>query len=224
MYPVDCIIADFATFLGWGVSKPEQMDSRERQYVTTMKLRAGFNNVHEAVSNDEFLRNLYATLTGFFRLARRTKLKPLDQFKTELRTHVQSIASFEGRRLSTEPNATSGRLWDLINQLKIADSKRKLVSGTKTLHLLLPGLIVPVDGRYTGAFLFRYSTDFDDGDDEQETFKVAFAAFQAIAKVVAPEQYVGKHPMHTTPTKVVDNGVMGFVEWSRAQFQALIPE
>jgi len=218
MCPVDCLIADFAALLDWGVSKPNEMDSRERQYIATMKLRARFSNVREAISNDEFLQNLHSTLTGFFRLARRTNLKPLDQFKLELGAHAQSIASFEGRKLSTEPNATGAQLWDLINQLKIADCKRKLVSGTKTLHLLLPDLVVPVDGRYTGAFLFRYGTDFDEGEDEQETFRIAFATFQTIAKAVAPETYVGKHPMHTTPTKVIDNGVMGFVERTRHNF------
>ena len=177
MYPIDCVIADFAGLLDWGVTKPNQLDSREKQYIATMKLRARFRNVQAAISNDEFLQHLHTTLRGFFRLARRTNLKPLDQFKAELSARAQSIASFEGRKLGTEPNATGTQLWHLINQLNIADCKRKLVSGTKTLHVLLPDLVVPVDGRYTAAFLFRYSTDFDEGDDEQETFKVSLCDF-----------------------------------------------
>jgi hypothetical protein len=224
MHPIDCVIADFAGLLDWGVTKPNQMDSREKQYIATMKLRAQFRSVQAAVSNDEFLQHLHATLSGFFRLARRTNLKPIDQFKAELGAHAQSIASFEGRKLSTVPNATSACLWHLIHQLNIADCKRRLVSGTKTLHVLLPDLVVPVDGRYTGAFLFRYSTDFDEGDDEQETFKIAFATFQTIAKAVTPETYVGKHPMHTTPTKVIDNAVIGFVERARHNLGTLIPK
>ena len=223
MYPVDCLIAEFAALLDCGVSKPDDLNSEEKQYVATMKLRAQFSNVRDAISDDEFLRSLHTTLTGFFGLARRTKLKPVDQFKLELGAHTQSIAWFEGRKLSTEPNTTGAQLWDLIKKWKIADCKRKLVSGTKTLHLLLPDLVVPVDGRYTGAFLFRYATEFDDADDEQEIFRIAFEAFRTIAKAVGPEKYVGTHPMHTSTTKVIDNGVMGFVARTRKQFLDLIP-
>jgi hypothetical protein len=33
----------------------------------------------------------------------------------------------------------------------------------------------------------------------------------------------GKHPMHTSTTKIIDNGAMGFVARTRKQFQDLIP-
>lgn len=216
MYPVDCLIADFGSCLALGVSKPDQLNSKDEQYLATIKLRRTFTTVVDAIAHDEFLQDLHTTLLGYFGLARRTKLLPLDSFRGELRKHERSIASFDGRKLATEPDTTCADLWKLIEQLTTAECKRRLVSGTKTLHLLLPDLVVPVDGRYTGAFLFRYGTDFDAGDAEQKTFRIAFAAFQTIAKAVAPETYVGTHPMHATATKVIDNGVMGFVERVRA--------
>jgi hypothetical protein len=212
MYPVDCLIAHFASCLDLGVSKPGQLDAKDKQYLATIRLRGKFATVRDAIANDEFLQSLHSTLLGYFGLARSTKILPLELFRRELRKHEQSIASFDGRNLAAEPNATCVELWKLIQQLTTAECKRRLVSGTKTLHLLLPDLVVPVDGKYTGAFLFRYVTDFDAGDPEQQTFRIAFAAFQTIAKAVDPKTYVGTHPMHTTPTKVIDNGVMGYVE------------
>jgi hypothetical protein len=232
MSPLDCLIGDFANCLDYYIEK-EPLNSRSEQYIATVKLRKQFSSVTAAIADDEFLRNLHSTLEGFFRLAR-IGLLPLDQFKQELSRHQTSIASFEGEKLGTEPEATGAELSKLISQLNLTKKKEKkgkkatednprLVSGTKTLHLLLPDLVVPIDREYTRAFLFRYTGDFDAGDAEQETFRTAFATFHTIAKAVAPETYVGKHPMHTTPTKVIDNGMMGFVELVRAQFQGLIP-
>jgi hypothetical protein len=213
MYPVDCLIAHFASYLDLGVSRPDQLDTKDKQYLTTIKLRGKFPTVRDALANDDFLQNVHSTLLGYFGLARSTKILPLELFRRELRRHEQSIASFDGKNLAAGLSATCvEELWKLIQQLTTVECKRRLVSGTKTLHLLLPDLVVPVDGKYTGAFLFRYGTDFDAGDPEQQTFRIAFAAFQTIAKAVDPKNYVGKHPMHTTPTKVIDNGVMGFVE------------
>jgi hypothetical protein len=83
--------------------------------------------------------------------------------------------------------------------------------------------MVPVDGRFTGAFLFRYATKFYDPKDEQEIFRIAFGTFQTIANAVGPGKYLGKHPMHMFTTKIIDNGVMGFVARTRKQFQDLIP-
>jgi hypothetical protein len=124
------------------------------------------------------------------------------------------------------------KLWTQINQLKEMaakgekkgkEDKSKLVSGSKALHLLLPDLVVPIDRRYTSTFLYRYSDEFD-RDNERQTFGIAFAAFRKIAKAVNPEAYVGTQKVHANPTKVIDNGIIGFVERSRAKFQDAVAE
>jgi hypothetical protein len=103
---------------------------------------------------------------------------------------------------------------------KTTKNNPRLVSGTKALHLLLPDLVVPIDRQYTGAFLLRYSRDFEAGK-EQEAFRIAFAVFQEIARTIALQDFVGTHRFHATATKVVDNALIGFVERTRADFQNL---
>jgi hypothetical protein len=44
------------------------------------------------------------------------------------------------------------------------------------------------------------------------------AVFRTIAKKAQPETYVGKFPVHATRTKVIDNGIIGFVEQARKEY------
>lgn len=167
----------------------------------------------------------------------RIGLLPLEDFKQELSTHKNSIASLDGRTLGAEPSTTGAELCELIKKLNLTKRKERkkktaknplkdnprLVSGTKTLHLLLPDLMVPVDRQCWGAFLFRYyNSGYEVGADEQETLRIAFATSHTIAEKAAPEKYVHTDSRHTTPTKVIDNAVIGFVRRSRSQFQKLI--
>lgn len=39
----------------------------------------------------------------------------------------------------------SNRIWGLLDGLRIVENQARLVSGTKTLHHMLPDLIVPMD-------------------------------------------------------------------------------
>jgi len=217
MSPVDSLIADFPDWLEY-FADMTPLDSGYRQYLDTVNRRKQLGSTAAAISSDEFIENLHRTLSGFFRLSRRrAKLLPVDDLRLELRKYAPQIGSFDGHKLGGEPSGTVGALWNLINQMKLTTEKPRLVSGTKTLHLLLPDLVVPVDRRYTGAFLYRHSDDFEAGVAEKETFRVAFAAFRKIANAVNPEIYVGTHEVHATPTKVIDNGIIAFVGRVRAE-------
>jgi hypothetical protein len=111
-------------------------------------------------------------------------------------------------------------VWSLICTLRTTAAKARVVSGSKALHLLLPDLVVPIDRRYTGAFLYRYGEEFEPGTEEQKTLLSALAVFRMIAKTAKPETYVAKFRVHATRTKVIDNGIVGFVEQARKQFWA----
>src|SRR6266849_7535504 len=220
---VDFLIADFASCLDYFVKKTPFLDSRYNFYLATIEKRLAFSGVADAVNSDEFLADVHETLMGFFRLAR-AGLLPQDQFVAEIRKHALSIEGFAGKKLGTEPSGTGNELWGLISQMKLTANKKekkkkdkpRLVSGAKALQMLLPDLVVPIDRQYTGAFLFRYAQEFDSGEEEK-TFNAAYASFRKIASAVDPGAYVGTHRLHSTRTRVIDNGMIGFVERARAE-------
>jgi len=240
MYPVDQLIGDFGACLEY-FSKKTRVDVKYRGYLTSVRLRKELGSVAPAMKSEEFLNAMHNTMEGFFGFGRWKNLLPLGDFKAELRKHDRLIESFDGEQLGTETNETADKLWKLIDQLRLTTDERKaktgadtetgdnrkdksrLVSGSKALHLLLPELVVPIDRQYTGAFLYRYSDEFN-RKKEQETFHIAFATFRRIANAASPESYVGTQEVHATRTKVIDNGIIAFVERARETFKAAAVE
>jgi len=216
--PLDCLIDDFPPCLEYFVAN--NLHSRFEQYLETMRLRKEFDSVSKAISSDEFLVRMRDTLSGFFRLARAVLL-PSPAFEKQIREHRSEITALEKLSLSSsEGAATRPRLWDLMQGLKLTEGQARLVSGSKALHLLLPELMLPVDRAYTGAFLLRFSGEFDNRKEEEEIFRVAFQCFRRITEKTNPAQYVNTHEFHTSPTKVIDNAITGFVDRGRAQLGA----
>jgi len=227
MNPVECLTDHFACYLD-SYRQNTPLDSGYKQYLATVALRKGFSSTSQAILSDEFVRSMHETLRGFFRLGMRAAgLLPLDDFIVELRRQAGSIGSFDGTIVGAEPTQTHDDLWSLISALRITVTKVRVVSGSKALHLLLPDLMVPIDRRYTGAFLYRYGEEFESGASEKKTLLSALAVFRRIAKTAKPETYVGQFPVDASRTKVIDNGIIGFVEQARKEFWAsrsLTPE
>jgi hypothetical protein len=222
MYPVDELIADFGGCLEY-YSQTTRLNSYYRGYLAAIRLRKELGSVAAALKSEEFMKAMHKAMEGFFGFGRWKTLLPLDEFKTELRRHSHLIESFDGEQLGTETNEVSDKLWKLIDQLRLTTEKSRLVSGSKALHLLLPELVVPIDRQYTGAFLYRYSDEFDQ-KKEQDTFHIAFASFRRFANAASPESYVGTQEVHATRTKVIDNAIIAFVERGRGKLKAAAAE
>ncbi len=81
------------------------------------------------------------------------------------------------------------------------------MSGTETLHHLLPELVPPMDRAWTGAF-FLWSAA-PEQSAQRASFVRTFSGFAKVACASAPLQYVGGG-WRTSLTKVVDNAVIGY--------------
>lgn len=105
----------------------------------------------------------------------------------------------------------AARFWLIIKDLDTVLHKeghpveRKVVSGTKTLHPLLPNLVFPIDNKYTGMFFGL--RDF--GPHQEKCFKDVFRRVVTIARAVAPQSYVGEG-WNSCTTKVLDNAIIGY--------------
>ncbi len=219
--PLDSLINDFPGHLRY-FEENNPHSRHEPKYFETMRLRKSFEHASDAISSTEFVRNMRDTLSGFFRLARAAIIQ-LPAFERTLQEHRGEIGALERLCLGSSGDNTQDDLWNLVQRLKLTEGEARLVSGSKALHLLLPELVVPIDRAYSGAFLYRFSGEFDKREQEEETFKIAFECFRRIAERASPERYVDRHRWHTSPTKVVDNAIIGFVKRARAQFSGNAP-
>ncbi len=176
----------------------------------TIRRRLELGSVSAALADDAFLQSLYETLRAWGIGIRGSRLLPLQQFKAALRNKEDDIESLERLMIddvSLDAQTVSVQLWKLIRSLGIVDNIAVLVPCTKTLHHLLPDLVVPMDRRYTGDFFEWNDTEFQ--TRQHHLFEVAFENFVDVARAVNPVQYVG-NGWHTSRTKVLDNAVVGF--------------
>jgi hypothetical protein len=102
------------------------------------------------------------------------------------------------------------RLWRVIESMGVVDNRAKLVAGTKTLHHLLPGLVVPLDHRWTGTFFQLGSHEWQHPTYQRRAFLQTYEDFCEVARRVQPQQYVTGRQWRTSRTKILDNALIGF--------------
>ena len=92
------------------------------------------------------------------------------------------------------------------------ENKAKIVAGTKTLHHLLPDLVVPMDRAWTGTFFRFHLPEWQDPASQRRIFELAYTHFVVVAQRAQPAQYVTGQGWRTSRSKVIDNALIGYCE------------
>jgi hypothetical protein len=176
-----------------------------------IRLRRDVGSVHAAVGDERFVHALQQTLRAWGIGVRASRLVPADDFTAALRAALPLLEDLEPFTIDGElPADTGDRLWTLISSLGVVQNSAKIVAGTKTLHHLLPDLVVPMDRAWTGTFFQFHLPEWQDSVSQRRIFGLAHARFAEIARRVQPQQYVTHQGWRTSRTKVIDNAVIGF--------------
>ncbi|MDA8045972.1 MAG: hypothetical protein M0Z30_12165 [Actinomycetota bacterium] len=130
-----------------------------------------------------------------------------------LSTAVPILEPFEALRIDDPdlPADLSEQLWHVIRSLGVVENEAKLVAGTKTLHHLLPGLVVPMDRAWTGfRFFDLQDSEWQQDANQRRIFPWMYGHFMHIAQQVQPEQYGTGERWRTSRSKILDNALIGF--------------
>ena len=183
----------------------------------TLQRLKQYPTVTQAIQNESFLESLYATLTswGMHRMGPgNTRLVEFERFKRSFSSQATAIEMIADRIIldlqDEEVDRISRHLWTVIRSLEVGVGEAKIVAGSKALHHVLPNLVPPIDREYTLRFFCNNKTLRADGAEE---FAEIYPAFHQIARACELEiRSRLTHPerMHTSFTKVVDNGVVGY--------------
>ncbi|MGE0875313.1 MAG: hypothetical protein AB7O31_11655 [Burkholderiales bacterium] len=206
------LIAGFPRYLAAYGNRPAFTRAGQLEFhVETIRLRRELGSAIAAVRDDRFLHSLYQTLNAWGIGRRASRLIPEAEFAAALRAKETEIAELDRESLEA-PNlnveATCRRVWKLVDELGIIQNDTRIVSGTKTLHHLLPDLVTPMDREYTQKFFLWHNPQFQ--YDQARKFQVIFQAFADVARAVMPSQFI-TGGWNSSPTKVIDNAVVGFV-------------
>ncbi len=177
------------------------------------------------IFSDEYLELVYTTLIAWNMNGRGAKLNDIDLFKKSIRENKIQIVKLKEYRLE-KIGEDMEKVFDIVEFLfenldLVGKSwtgnkiKSKLVTFSKTLHFLLPELIVPIDRRYTLDFFYSDKTVPTDNDSKKNNhkqmkiFKELYLKFCEIAKTYELEKYKDNRWNLNVP-KIIDNAIIGY--------------
>ena len=183
---------------------------------TVDKFKELGNSVLTAAKDERFCELLYATLVawGMHRMGKRGAQMPdFDHFADSIAGLAPEIDELSDYRITTlfseDMPGVVDKLWSIIHRLEGSKAHTKLVANSKILHHLLPYLVPPIDRKNTGDFFGFKSQDWK---REENIFRFVFPKMVSIAKSVKTTLdaliYEG---FNSSPTKVIDNAIIGYV-------------
>ncbi|MBI2044514.1 hypothetical protein HYT23_00495 [Candidatus Pacearchaeota archaeon] len=182
------------------------------------------------IFSDEYLELVYTILIAWNMNGRGAKLNDFDLFKDSIRKNrnkLNYLKRYSIEKLNEkEKNDVLEIIKVLFMELDLVGKNRsgkkiksKLVTFSKTLHFLLPELIVPIDRRYTLAFFYNNTQvptkpNSKSNDEKQiEIFNEIYNQFVELARIYHLKQYIDKK-WNGNITKVIDNAIIGYSKLS----------
>lgn len=201
------LIKDFDGFVAeYDNNVPFQRSGQYEWHRRTIDRRCSFPALDAALRDDPFVTLLYETLQKWGIGQRASRLVPVTEFMVSIRAQAERLMALEHHSLESlaeDGRAVGGQVWACIESLAIVDNKSRVVSGTKTLHHLLPDLVPPMDGKWTGRFFEWSGADLR----SRQAFFAAWCDLQGVAAVCRPSRLVGSG-WRTSATKILDNAVV----------------
>ena len=175
-------------------------------------------HVAALISNKTHIEDAYKSLDKeFYRDRRRAKLAPYSDFWTSIQTHKQRLVAVSQYGMDAiNPGAVPGEVFEqlraLFHGLEVVPSsqKTKLVAVSKTLHFLLPDLVMPIDSKVL-RFLGKGDNISPQPEKQFESFKDVFNRYLELTAALGLKQSNGDgNWWNWSVPKRIDNTIMGF--------------
>lgn len=196
-------------------TKPGQFEFHRE----TIQKRRELGSVKAALKDMGYLKSLYRTLRAWGIGSRGSKLRPFNNFTDALNDIAPDICELDGLKLDQieiEIDTVNQKIWNIIENMHIVDNIATLVPCSKTLHHILPDLIVPMDREYTQVFFGWQNPQFQYG--QSKCFFEAFKSFECVSRETNPKQYVGSG-WNTSLSKVIDNAIVGLILYLKSKIK-----
>jgi len=168
------------------------------------------------ISDPSFHHDIYKTLESWDMNSRRAKLVSFPEFSESLinlSSNIIGLANYTIELLDeNDLREINPRLGELFENLKVMQSRSRIVGVSKAMHFLLPRLVMPVDGKFTLKFFFNYRPYRPFLSWEVGLFLDIFAAFSKFARDLGlTRQDEDPSSWNTTVPKIIDNAIIGYL-------------
>jgi hypothetical protein len=170
-------------------------------------------NTYKNHFNDNFIDLTYTTLIAWNMNQRGAKLSEYNEFKSSIKNNIRKLKELEV--LSIEKNCMNdfviNKLRDLFNKLYLVKKdKPKLVTYSKTLHFLLPNLLMPIDRKYTLQFFYKNTDIPKENEIQFKMYCDIFMQFQNLAMSYDFNKFKDDNWNSSIP-KIIDNLIIAYI-------------
>lgn len=167
------------------------------------------NNLINLLSQRRFKELVYATLTAFNMNQRAAKLVDFEKLSINFDSVKIELNELANKKIE---NLNSNELEKILSQIEyvfkkinIMQGKSQIVGISKTLHFLLPNLVMPIDRKYTMDFIYGTNKYYTNKDKEWIIFDNIFKHFYFISQKMK-NNYKGSVP------KLIDDAIIGYMK------------
>jgi hypothetical protein len=183
-------------------------------YLKIIGAHRSVGNISQLIEDDDFVRTIYETLKLWNMNQQGAVLEAYQTIKESILNCQEYLNELYGVQLNVISSKELANLKDtmflLFRDLKIMKSKRRIVGVSKTMHFLLPDLIMPVDGKYTMNGLFGYNKLSKTATAEFDDMFYILKRFHDIAcKFELSLNDCSQTGWNTSVPKLIDNAIIG---------------
>ncbi len=167
--------------------------------------------LEDLLGDGRFFELVYATLCAFNMNQRAAKLLPLEDFKRNVKSLKGDLVALSGKRLDSlsdeEFESELKIVQRLFGKIEVMQGASQIVGISKTLHFLLPNLVILVDRKYTLNFFYGANIYYKDREPEWRLFEQILRFCHMIAKQI--KRYDVANERDPIP-KIIDKAIIGF--------------
>lgn len=183
-------------------------------YRQIIALHLETGDLSELLDRAEFTNLIRRTLVKWNMDQRAAKLSPLEELEKTIQQNRHALLKLYKHKLHELTEKTADEIIPTLELaftgLKVMKSKRRIVGVSKTLHFLLPDLVMPIDSSYTMPAFFGHNKFSTDPEKETKDFIHIFKNTLKIVKQLnlAPADVSGDG-WNTSIPKLIDNAIIG---------------
>jgi len=190
-------------------------DSKDN-YLNLMKMYAEAEDYHTLLRNSNYISLAYQTLKDWNMDQRGAKLVGLSAFRNSILSYLEPLARLKEYRLELLNTSELGKvlleLKSLFVNLKVMQTQARIVGASKTLHFLLPNLVMPIDRENILSFLYLGSKYSVNPEREFRYFTEIFEEYRQLChKLGLSITDVDRLGWNSSIPKMIDNALIGFL-------------
>jgi hypothetical protein len=183
-------------------------------YRKVIALHREDGDLEKLFNRTDFIHLIHRTLEAWNMNQRAAKLSGLEELEKTITQNRTALLKLYKHKLHELTEKTVDEIIPALELvftgLRVMKSKRRIVGVSKTLHFLLPDLIIPIDSSYTMPAFFNHNKFSTDPEIETRDFIHIFKNTLRIVKQLnLTLADVSGKGWNTSVPKLIDNAIIG---------------